>query len=101
MNQDNPLLSQSSQSSISKQNKRSNFQFTYDSENYLLSLIQKYKEDIFTRGNRIKTWETVLSEFNDKYKAKIIQSRTINHRFQMLRKIWKISLCMKINLFNN
>lgn len=86
MNQDNPLLSQSSQSSISKQNKRSNFQFTYDSENYLLSLIQKYKEDIFTRGNRIKTWETVLSEFNDKYKAKIIQSRTINHRFQMLRK---------------
>lgn len=87
MNQDTPQLSQSSQSSsASKQNKRSNFQFTYNSENYLLSLIHKYKEDIFTRGNRIKTWETVLSAFNEKYNAKIIQSRTINHRFQMLRK---------------
>ncbi|KAI5952737.1 hypothetical protein KGF54_003604 [Candida jiufengensis] len=66
-------------------NKRSNFQFTYDSENFLLSLIYKYKEDIFTRGNRIKTWEKVLNEFNLKFNSNIIQSRTINHRFQTLK----------------
>lgn len=67
-------------------NKRSNFQFTYDSETNLLFLIHKYKEDIFTRGNIIKTWEKVLQEFNERCNSNIVQSRTINHRFQMLKK---------------
>ncbi|KAL6452798.1 hypothetical protein SBY92_000139 [Candida maltosa Xu316] len=67
-------------------NKRSNFQFTYDSENHLLQLIHEYKEDIFTRGNIIKTWEKVLQQFNEHHNTNIVQSRTINHRFQILKK---------------
>ncbi|KAK6202322.1 uncharacterized protein RJT21DRAFT_1730 [Scheffersomyces amazonensis] len=66
--------------------KRSNFQFTYDADNFLLDLIFRYKHEIFTRGNTIKTWELVLSEFNRRFHSNIIQSRTINNRFKALRK---------------
>ncbi|KAI5966966.1 uncharacterized protein KGF55_000375 [Candida pseudojiufengensis] len=83
MNQDENDPNESYNPTIT--NKRSNFQFTYDSENFLLSLIDKYKQDIFTRGSRIRTWEKVLNEFNSKYNSNIIQSRTINHRFQTLK----------------
>lgn len=82
---DHTLTSSSTTGSASF-NKRSNFQFTYDSETHLLLLIHKYKEDIFTRGNIIKTWEKVLQEFNERCHSNIVQSRTINHRFQMLKK---------------
>ncbi|KAK6459246.1 uncharacterized protein RJT20DRAFT_132387 [Scheffersomyces xylosifermentans] len=66
--------------------KRSNFQFTYDADNYLLDLVFKYREDIFTRGNTIKTWERVLNKFNQRFQTTIVQSRTINNRFKILRK---------------
>lgn len=86
MNEDHEHTQSSLMNTSILSNKRSNFQFTYDSETNLLLLIHKYKEDIFTRGNIIKTWEKVLQEFNEQYNANIIQSRTINHRFQILKK---------------
>lgn len=66
-------------------NKRSIFQFTYTSENFLLELIYKHREDLFTRGNTIKTWELVLNAFNEHFRSSIIQTRTINNRFKALR----------------
>ncbi|KAK6461477.1 hypothetical protein DFJ63DRAFT_314113 [Scheffersomyces coipomensis] len=83
----NPSTIQSSSSSSAMAAaKRSNFQFTYDADNFLLDLIFKYKDELFTRGNTIKTWELVLYEFNHQFKANIVQSRTINNRFKILRK---------------
>jgi hypothetical protein len=86
MNEDHDQNQSSLMNTSGLSNKRSNFQFTYDSETNLLLLIHKYKEDIFTRGNIIKTWEKVLQEFNEQHNANIVQSRTINHRFQILKK---------------
>ncbi|CAK9439057.1 uncharacterized protein LODBEIA_P32810 [Lodderomyces beijingensis] len=73
-------------SSVNSMPRRSNFQFTYDSDHYLLHLIYQNCQEIFTRGNKIKTWEKVLTCFNNKFNANIVQSRTINQRFQTLRK---------------
>ncbi|RLV91789.1 hypothetical protein JA1_003625 [Spathaspora sp. JA1] len=64
--------------------KRSTYTFTYDSDNYLLNLITKNKQEIFTRGNKIKTWDKILTEFNNKFNAGFIQSRTLSHRFDIL-----------------
>lgn len=69
--------------------KRSNFQWTYDSDNYLLSLISNNQSEIFTRGNTCKTWELILNEFNEKYYSNILQTRTINNRFKSLMKDFK------------
>ena len=86
MNEDHNHTNSSLMNTSILSNKRSNFQFTYDSETNLLLLIHRYREDIFTRGNIIKTWDKVLQEFNEQHNANIVQSRTINHRFQILKK---------------
>lgn len=66
--------------------KRSNFQFTYDSDNHLLDSIYRHRYELFTRGNTTKTWGSVLDEFNARFDSKIIQTRTINNRFKTLRR---------------
>lgn len=66
--------------------RRSNFQFTFEYDNHLLNLIDKFKSDIFTQGNKIRTWERVLLEFNELTNANIVQTRTINQRFQLLKR---------------
>ena len=66
--------------------KRSNFQFTYDSDNHLLDSIYRHRYELFTRGNTTKTWGAVLDEFNARFDSKIIQTRTINNRFKTLRR---------------
>ncbi|ODV78579.1 uncharacterized protein CANTADRAFT_22556 [Suhomyces tanzawaensis NRRL Y-17324] len=87
--------------------KRNTFQFTYDSDNGLLELIFQHKHELFTRGNTIKTWETVLSEFNLRFDSNIVQTRTINNRFKVLRKnlekklLNDQSLMMEIGLNEN
>lgn len=54
MNEDHEHTQSSLMNTSILSNKRSNFQFTYDSETNLLLLIHKYKEDIFTREISLK-----------------------------------------------
>ncbi|EGW31597.1 uncharacterized protein SPAPADRAFT_51591 [Spathaspora passalidarum NRRL Y-27907] len=81
MEESNSSIQSTSSKSSSK---KTNFQFTYDADNYLLDLIYRNREDIFTRGNKLRTWKHILTQFNSRFDSGIVQTRTISHRFQNL-----------------
>lgn len=66
--------------------KKSKFVFTFDIDTVLLKLIVKYRQDIYSRGSTCKGWNLILDEFNSILNSSIVQSRTLNNRFKVLRK---------------
>ncbi|EDK44727.1 hypothetical protein LELG_02906 [Lodderomyces elongisporus NRRL YB-4239] len=73
-------------SAASTSSSRPHFQFTYESDTVLLDSILENLEGLFTRGSKLRTWETVLLHFNLAFGSNIVQSRTIKQRFQALKK---------------
>lgn len=61
------------------------FLFNFEADNQLLSLMNMHRRGLFTRGSTTKTWDLILSQFNETQNAGLVQPRTINNRFRALQ----------------